>query len=343
MNRPMLVMRRPGLTLRHRRVRRRPVALVLRRPPRARAAAPRPVIRAADRVSVTLAPRFTLVLQHFVGNAAVVRQLVHETAVALGAPADAANARTARTPRLAWPYAAAAPTLSRPAARHGGAFGVLRPPGRAVPGEPALVVTPAARSGTSIDVGPGPGRLGSTTKARRPRPTGPAREATAPGRRSGQQLVLSGGLHEPRRMTSSPPGSRADRPAHRNLALRSRGHAVAGRARSEPRAGGPAPLRWSGTRHAPEDVPLSGRSRPRVDLTLSGSAPSGPRRGSRVTPVPTVFRQDQPTQPAPAPAPAPVPALAAAQPAIDLDRLDRELWRRFEKRARTERERHGRA
>jgi hypothetical protein len=33
----------------------------------------------------------------------------------------------------------------------------------------------------------------------------------------------------------------------------------------------------------------------------------------------------------------------ASAPAVDIDHLDRELWRRFEKRVRTERERRGRA
>ncbi|WP_341358348.1 hypothetical protein V5H98_11160 [Georgenia sp. M64] len=42
-----------------------------------------------------------------------------------------------------------------------------------------------------------------------------------------------------------------------------------------------------------------------------------------------------------APAPTPPPTAAAA-PAVDLDRLDRELWHRFEKRMRIERERRGR-
>jgi hypothetical protein len=42
-------------------------------------------------------------------------------------------------------------------------------------------------------------------------------------------------------------------------------------------------------------------------------------------------------------APVPEAKPPAAQPAIDIDRLERELWRRFEKRSRTERERHGRA
>jgi len=60
--------------------------------------------------------------------------------------------------------------------------------------------------------------------------------------------------------------------------------------------------------------------------------------------VATVYRQARSTKP-PAPTAPPVPAVdaPAAHPAIDIDQLDRELWRRFEKRARTERERRGRA
>jgi hypothetical protein len=60
--------------------------------------------------------------------------------------------------------------------------------------------------------------------------------------------------------------------------------------------------------------------------------------------VAIVYRQARSTE-LPTPAPLQVPAMnaPAAHAAIDIDHLDRELWRRFEKRARTERERRGRA
>jgi hypothetical protein len=59
--------------------------------------------------------------------------------------------------------------------------------------------------------------------------------------------------------------------------------------------------------------------------------------------VETVYRQEQSTK-RPTPVAPRVPGVDApkAPPPIDIDQLDRELWRRFEKRARTERERHGR-
>jgi hypothetical protein len=85
-------------------------------------------------------------------------------------------------------------------------------------------------------------------------------------------------------------------------------------------------------------------SPPRFVLALGGPAPSAPRREPRVAPAATVYRQARSMElPAPAPPPAPAVNAPAAQPAIDIDRLDRELWRRFDKRARTERERRGRA
>jgi hypothetical protein len=82
----------------------------------------------------------------------------------------------------------------------------------------------------------------------------------------------------------------------------------------------------------------------RVELAPGGSARPGPRREPRVAPAATVYRQARSME-RPAPVPLPVPAVdaPAAHPVIDIDQLDRELWRRFEKRARTERERRGRA
>jgi hypothetical protein len=60
--------------------------------------------------------------------------------------------------------------------------------------------------------------------------------------------------------------------------------------------------------------------------------------------VAIVYRQARSTElPAPASLPVPAANTPAAHAAIDIDQLDRELWRRFEKRARTERERRGRA
>jgi hypothetical protein len=82
----------------------------------------------------------------------------------------------------------------------------------------------------------------------------------------------------------------------------------------------------------------------RVALALGAPARSAARHEPRVAPVATIYRQvgspELVSPPAPSPPAVNVPA---SPPAIDIDLLDRELWRRFEKRARTERERRGRA
>jgi hypothetical protein len=64
-----------------------------------------------------------------------------------------------------------------------------------------------------------------------------------------------------------------------------------------------------------------------------------------MAPATTVYRTEPSREPVPGSAATTAPQArpSTAQPVIDIDRLDRELWRRFEKRARTERERHGRA
>jgi hypothetical protein len=70
-----------------------------------------------------------------------------------------------------------------------------------------------------------------------------------------------------------------------------------------------------------------------------------PRRPERPTkPVEHVYQQSRPTISAP-PDSAPPAArrVPAAGPAVDIERLDKELWKRFERRVRIERERHGRA
>lgn len=83
---------------------------------------------------------------------------------------------------------------------------------------------------------------------------------------------------------------------------------------------------------------------PRVELALGTPARQEPRRVPRVAPVATVYREQSSSQVAtPARPPTPVLDAPAVRPTIDIDHLDRELWRRFEKRARTERERRGRA
>jgi hypothetical protein len=104
---------------------------------------------------------------------------------------------------------------------------------------------------------------------------------------------------------------------------------VRARRRPEPR---------SPDRAAAASMPLR-----RPDLVLGGPSRAGRPSQRSVAPVPTVYRQARSggAEPRSLP-PAPPPAVPPA-PVVDIDHLDRELWRRFEKRARTERERRGRA
>ncbi|TCM35984.1 hypothetical protein [Kribbella sp. VKM Ac-2568] len=339
MSRPMVPMRRLGRMTRHRRVRRRPVALVLRRP-RAHASPQRPTIRAADQVSVTLAPRFTVVLQQFVTNAALVRQLAHDAVAERGAPASTADARSDVASQLAWSWPASpmpARSLRRRADRPMGTTGVLRLAGRAAPPKATVVVTPTARPGTTIDARPGSGRPGYMTRGTSTQPVSPAHGGTSAARRSGQPLAAVGVMGEPGQPWRTASGTPLGPRPHSSLS-------VADPGRDRRVTGAAATRRWVGARqHFSDEVATAGRSRPRVDLALAGSTPSGRRHDRHVAPVPTVYRQEPSREAAAAQAPVPEAKPSVAQPAIDIDRLDRELWRRFEKRSRTERERHGRA
>ena len=238
--------------------------------------------------------------------------------------------------RLAWarpvPTPASGPRVeSRPAS-----VGILRSLRRAGPRTSSIDVTPASGStGSSLGL-PAPSRLIPRAPGGRPRPPAAARDITAAGRPLGR-LAHGRPLDELGRTRSTSPGSLLVRPARRN-------RSVALRRWSDPGTGGHTTARRSRAWRVSDAIAMSGRSRPRIDLALPGDTRSGPRRDGRVTPVRTVYRREQqPAPTAPAPAPAPEVRPSAPQPAIDIDRLDRELWRRFEKRARTERERHGRA
>lgn len=318
----MMRSRRPfrlaGLTIRHPRVRRRPVALVFRRLPRTRPPAPQLVIRAGDQISVTLAPRFTIVLQQVARAAAVVGPPDRTAPSRPGAPEVVADAGRLALVHHRW--SRGAPPLRRSLDRLIVCTSVVRRSGRqaatpppASAGQPQASLRPIATEAFQLDSAPRPAAPQLVVAAR----TG----EWAPGR-PGQ--ADAGEVAGPRRRGGL---DVADPPRIRwvigNLATR-RSAAAPQRSGERPATASPSPKR--------------------VELALSGSARSGPRREPRVAPVATVYRQARSME-LPPPAPLPVPAVndPAAHPAIDIDQLDRELWRRFEKRARTERERHGRA
>ena len=364
-----------GLTIRHPRVRRRPVALVFRRPPRTRPPAPQLVVRAGDQVSVTLAPRFTVVLQQVARAAAVVGRPDRTAPSRPGAPEVVADAGRLAIVHHRWSRGAA-PPLGRWLDRVIACKSVARWSARQAATPP---LAPAGRPQTSLrPIATDASHLGSA-----PLPAPPlgrsldrvivckivarwsARQAATPPLAPAGRPQMS---LRPIATDASHLGS-APRPAAPQLVVAARtgegapgrpGQADAGEVASPRRRGGldvadPPRIRWVignlATRRsaaAPQrsgDRPATASpSPPRFELALGGSARSGRRREPRVAPVATVYRQARSME-LPAPAPLPVPAVnaSAAHPAIDIDQLDRELWRRFEKRARTERERRGRA
>jgi hypothetical protein len=316
MIRPRIPFRLASPTLRHQRTRRRPVALVFRRPPRTRPPAARHSVRARDQVSVTLAPRFTVSLQQVVRAAAVVGRPEGTAFNRPGAPAVIADAG-----RLA----IADHRLSRgapPLGRHTDRLVVRtrvapRFARRAATRQPASGGVPQVWV-RAIVAGPVP--PGSVSWPAAPRVVAPARSGERAPSRPGR--AEAGEVAGPRRRgrldSSDPP--RIGR-VTRDLPTQ----------------------RWAAAPQRSGDRVVTARpSLPRFELALGRSAPSDSRREPRVAPATTVYRQARSTE---LPAPLPVPAVSApaARPAIDIDQLDRELWRRFEKRARTERERRGRA
>jgi hypothetical protein len=318
MIRSRIPFRLAGPTIRHRRVRRRPVALVFRRPPRTRPPAPHLAVRAGDQISVTLAPRFTVVLQQVVRAAAVVGRPERTAPNRPGAPAVVADAGRLAIVHHRW--SPGAPPLDRPIDRLIVRTSVTRwsdrraaTPQLAPAGRPQAWLRPIITD---------PSHPGSASRPAAPRLVALARIGERAPSRPGR--VDAGEVASPRRRggldVADPPRIRwvtRDLPTQRSAAAPQRSGDRAATARPSP---------------------------PRLELALSGSARSGPRREPRVAPVATVYRQARSME-LPAPAPLPVPAVnaPAAHPAIDIDQLDRELWRRFEKRARTERERRGRA
>jgi hypothetical protein len=127
-------------------------------------------------------------------------------------------------------------------------------------------------------------------------------------------------------------------PPARDLRLASSRGASTGRRRAGPGPEVAHPLR------APAGPSLVGTAAtwpgPSTGTSRDGLA-AGARR-----PVTRILRTVPDVEPRPAPAPAAGPEAPAAPPPgrqpMDLDRLDRDLWKRFEKRIRVEQERRGR-
>jgi hypothetical protein len=276
------------------------------------------VVRAGDQISVTLAPRFTVVLQQVARAAAVVGRPERTAPSRPGAPEVVADAGRLAIVHHRW--SRGAPPLGRSLDRVIVCTSVARWSGRQAATPPLAL---AGRPQTSLRlIATDASHLGSA-----PRPAAP-------------QLVVAA------RTGKGAPGWP--------------GQADAGEIASPRRRGGldvadPPRIRWvtrdlrtqrsaAAPQRSGDRAATARPSPPRFELALGGSARSGPRREPRVAPVATVYRQARSME-LPAPAPLPVPAVnaPAAHPAIDIDQLDRELWRRFEKRARTERERRGRA
>jgi hypothetical protein len=321
MIRPRIPFRLAGATIRHRRVRRRPVALVFRRPPRTRPPAPHHEVRAGDQVSVTLAPRFTMVLQQVVRAAAVVGRPERTAPNRPSAPAVIADAGRLGIGNHGWSWGA--PPLGGPVDRLIVRTSVgLRVVRQAATPQLASVDLQQAwfRPIITDPSHPGPASQPAVRRLVAPARIG-ERGPSWPGRAD-----AAGELASPRRR-----GRRGRDSAHPPRIRRVTRDLPAQRSAAAPQRNG-------------DRVATARPSLPPFELALGGSARSAPRREPRVAPVATVYRQEQSTKPS-APPTLPVPAVdaPAAHPAIDIDQIDRELWRRFEKRARTERERRGRA
>lgn len=321
---------------------RRPLALIFRRPARA---LPAPVLRSRDGAAV----RLSLSLSLRVWLAEQLTTLVREVASPVGperragSAAPGTRAETAAALR-AWRLAAAGdPAPSRL---------IRRPLSTREPD--------AVRAGTPRRDGYAPvdrAELSDSATAQ-PRPTW---RTPSPSERDGR-----GGLTGSRAVSRpTAPGVAAESldvkaPATvPPLRLRTRGFRL-GAAReprmdrpADPAATAPAPARSRLRRPTGPAAPHPGgypATELRVGPRLRGvprPAPAPPAPGPLAVPdhrppAPLVHRNrpavvDAPATPVPTP-----PTAAPAVPAVDLDRLDRELWHRFEKRMRIERERRGR-
>ncbi|RPF28996.1 hypothetical protein [Georgenia muralis] len=322
---------------------RRPLALIFRRPARA---VPAPVLRSRDGAAV----RLSLSLSMRVWLAERLTTLVREVAPAveperraawaapgtraesavvqrawrLGVASDSAPIRLTRRPlSTREPDAVRAPRGAR-LDRFTPADLIDRS------GSETTATRTTWRTPSPPSDGDGQQRLISSRPAARPTSPGVVAEpldvkapATVPSLRHRTRGSRLGAAREPLMDRPADPAAPAPGPARRRL-----------RRPTGPPAPHPGGYPATELRVGPRL-----RSAPRP-------APAPPAPGPLAVPdrppAPLVHRNRPAVVEAPAaPAPAPPPAAPAA-PAVDLDRLDRELWHRFEKRMRIERERRGR-
>ena len=306
----------------------RPLALVFHRPVAAGTAHHRPLVfKAGDEINVTLAPRFHLALSFFER----MRTLVRGAGLPGPTPRVAANVWSpnprskptrfassgrAQTVHYHWrPGPREARTTSgREAGRDAERF--LLP----------LGLTAWRLSGGHAPGAPGsrrrrmlagaPGTDGATVPWMRPIPVPGAGRELATVRKQRLRrcaLVGVGDGHEP-------PPTRLREWDGISLLMPGR----AGRFDSE-ETGGRMPHRAVGY------LPAQSQGRAHVPTIRT------------VAPMERVYRDVQPkAAPTMATNPPPPPASLPVTPGIDMDRLDKDLWRRFEKRVRVERERRGR-
>ncbi|WP_454778192.1 hypothetical protein [Georgenia muralis] len=323
---------------------RRPLALIFRRPARA---LPAPVLRSRDGAAV----RLSLSLSLRVWLAERLTTLVREVAPAspvgserpTGSAAGGTSAEVARTQR-AWRLGATGESapgrMTRRLLSTREPDAVRAPDGarldRSTPADrtdrsrsEVTATRPTWRTPPPSD-GDGQQSLIGSRPAARPTAPGVAAESldvkappTVPPLRHRTRGLRLGAARVP--LTDRPADPAAPAPGPARRLRRSTGPAA-------PHPGGyPATELRVGPRL---------RSTPRP-------APAPPAPGPLAVPesrppAPLVHRSrpavvDAPAAAAPAP-----PSAASAAPAVDMDRLDRELWHRFEKRMRIERERRGR-
>ncbi|WP_447925157.1 hypothetical protein [Georgenia muralis] len=321
---------------------RRPLALIFRRPARA---LPAPVLRSRDGAAV----RLSLSLSLRVWLAERLTTLVREVASPAGregrvsAPAGGTRASVA---------------VAQPARRLGAT-------GTPAPGR-ATRLPLSTREPDAVRAGRAARRDGYAPVDRAERsdsataPTRPTWRATPPGEGDGPRCPI--GMRSTTRPTA--PGTARDlrdataeqtvpplRHRTRGLRLGTAGKPLTDRP-ADPAAPAPAPARRRLRRPTgpaaphPAGYPATElRTTPRLHRAPR-PAPAPPAPGPLAVPdrppAPLVHRNRPAVVDAPAATTPTPPPAAPAAPAVDLDRLDRELWHRFEKRMRIERERRGR-
>jgi hypothetical protein len=320
-----------------------PLALVFRRPARPR---PTPVLRSAPGGPVQVSLRFALTL-HLAERIRTVIG-IRPTGSTTGDQDRAATSGSApwRSERW-WPARTQRSAVAWLTTRWRNTECVDRPVGNGWR-RPAVGAGPAGPGHADDRRGPGPGPEEPTLStpvpgqsARTLRRSMPPTDGTASSPRSGPGhhralwpsvtgagpwvAMTSPSEAEPEITRSSRPGVTA-----RDHDLRARP-----RRRTRTAVGGFVPP-------APLDLAHRPRTRP-AKPAPAGSEPdlAGGSTGRRL-PVEQVHRHTQPSVPAVSDAPTEVQAPAPSPAPVDLDRLDQDLWKRFEKRIRIEQERRGR-